>query len=172
MPTQHGNWRFRAEIGCQGRLEMVLGVGPEDVAVCLECRVWASVSDGWGAEVVDPPGRRRRCNREANAAKTRLAGSGPVGWAGDTERPTVDPVGVDHRGVEVAVAQQLLRGADVGSCSWRRVANFPCGRPRLRARSAGAHDPFMTGRGFAAGLRGCNYLNFMVAQRGIEPRTP
>src|SRR5262245_60936249 len=61
----------------------------------------------------------------------RAGGSQPVGRARDAEGSPVEDVGVDHRGAQVAVAEELLDGADV-----RAVLEQVC-RERVSERVAG-----------------------------------
>src|SRR5262249_17716567 len=79
----------------------------------------------------------RKGTKGGTVAKNRGSGSKPVGRARDTERTRLEHVRVDHRGLEVAMAEQLLDGADVGSalqqmCRERvaeRVAGDRLGEP-------------------------------------------
>ena len=52
---------------------------------------------------------------EASSAENAASGLQPICRAGDAEGASVEDVGVDHCRLEVAVAEQLLDGADVRS---------------------------------------------------------
>ena len=52
---------------------------------------------------------------DGSSGENAASGLQPIRGAGDAERASVEDVGVDHRRLEVAVAEQLLDGADVRS---------------------------------------------------------
>jgi hypothetical protein len=56
----------------------------------------------------------------------REMGAHPVRWTADPRRASMQHMGVDHRRVDVAMAQQLLNGANVGA------ASSPCAAKECR----------------------------------------